>query len=46
MKKTEKKSAVRRLFFANVWIFLLLLLTLALVLWGFGLWPSIFAFLF
>lgn len=46
MKKTEKKGAVRRLFLANVWVFLLLLISLSLALWGFGLWPSIFAFLF
>lgn len=46
MKKTEKKSTLRRLFLANVWVFLLLLITLTLVLWAFGLWPSFFAFLF
>lgn len=46
MKKSEKKSTVHRLFLANVWMLLLLLLTLTLALWGFGLWPSIFAFIF
>ena len=41
-----KKSAVQRLFVANVLVFLFLLITLSLVLWALGLWNSILTFLF
>ncbi len=41
-----KKSAVQRLFVANVLVFLFLLIALSLVLWALGLWNSILTFLF
>lgn len=41
-----KKSAVQRLFVANILVFLFLLIALSLVLWALGLWNSILTFLF